>query len=162
MTDDDLLQPSLDQQYDRLRFHKPWRPWSLAFATFFGGAFTAALLYSQNFRRLGMKGGVAPTLVGFLILGVVLGMAQLLYRDAIAERDLEREARIVFRVVGLAPALWLSSVQQKRFRVFESTGQPEGKLLLPAIGAILVALVLGVLLAFVAVHFFGVTLETRS
>lgn len=156
---DDLLTPTLGAEYDRLVFSRPWRPWGLALATFFGGIPTAAILYPLNYRRLGQPRAAGWTLVGLLLFGVLLTVGNVLYvrsggfAEWTSDVEARRWARHVQTATGLVPALWLSARQQRRFRLFEAGGGAPGRLLWPALGAIAAGFVvtLGLGIALVAV-----------
>jgi hypothetical protein len=142
--DDDLLRPTLSEDDDALGFEEPWNPWSLVVLTFFFGLIAGGGLLAFNYRRLGMRVPVYAVLAfvavmsclaqGFTIWLVYSGLVDHNHRETL--RNIRWGGRAFITVIAMA----LAQTQMKRFRLFEHSDLPSGKLLLPALGAIAISL----------------------
>jgi hypothetical protein len=140
--DDDLLAPELTEADDATGFDQPWNPWSLVTLTFFFGLLAGGGLLAFNFDRLGMPGRRVPT------LALAFGATTLLIAGALfggwgagEDRGTQQAWRWGVRGISVLIAMAIAAPQQKRWRIFEASGLPAGKLLRPAVVACAIALV---------------------
>jgi hypothetical protein len=152
--DDDLFQPTLTEEDDAVGIKRPWNPWSLVVLTFFFGLPAGGGLLSWNLYRLGAPRRVLPA-VALVVLGT-LGLAALdgwmTFRFSDTQRQL---GSVLVRAGATLVAAGLAGAQRKRFRVFRSTGQEEGKLLLPGIAAAVLSLIVLQILQFLFLNVFA-------
>jgi len=142
--DDDLLAPELTEADDAVGFDQPWNPWSLVTLTFFFGLLAGGSLLALNFERLGMPGRRVP------VLGLVIGVTTLIIAGTAwaagsgglaAGNPTQRQLwRWGVRALSVLIAMAIAAPQQKRWRLFQVSGLPAGKLLWPAVAACAVAL----------------------
>ena len=136
---DDLFAPTLTEDDDALDFDRPWNPWSLVILTFFFGLVAGGTLLALNFRKLGLRQSVAPTLGLVLVVAFLLAAASAGLIAASAGGQAHPGLRAGFRflvpAVNAGIAMVIAAGQQKRFRLFQASGGPPGKLLWPAVGA---------------------------
>ena len=153
--DEDLLRPTLNEEDDVVAFDRPWDPWSLAFVTFFGGPIAGGILYSWNFRRLGMPAKAPWCLAGFLLLGVAVTVFALSRMDyplgAEERRAAGSTARMWMRICALAAAGIAIAQQRRRYRLFVFHGGGSARLFLPALGILLASILAQVVLVMVVV-----------
>lgn len=137
--DDDLLLPELTEADDAIGFDQPWNPWSLVTLSFFFGLIAGGGLLALNFARLGMPGRRNATLAIVMVVATasILGTV---WAFGIApggelDRETQRNANLLQRVIAVLAAMAIAAPQNPRFRLFQASGQPAGHLLLPAIAA---------------------------
>jgi len=152
LSDRDLLQPTLDESYDEPKFQSPWRPWHLIWVAIFGGLVAAAIVYPWNYRRLGQPRHAEWALAVLVPLAVVVPVLSMWYLvhefglDGAADvADLapedRRSVRLFQRAVTFIPAAIFSSLQDKRYRLYEANGGEPGRLLGVALALIFGSLV---------------------
>jgi hypothetical protein len=142
---DELLRPVLTEADDAAGLRRPFRPPSLVLATFFGGAFCAAILFAWNWRELGRPRAARLAAVLFAALGVVLPLMPLAmaeYGWLPLDPDDLRLVRFAVRATPVLPALFVARAQRRRFRLFEAGGGEARPALAPALGAVLIGMVL--------------------
>jgi hypothetical protein len=110
----------------------PWRPDSILYPAFFGGALAAATLGLLNGRRLGLRAGAQVTVAGAGLVAIVLRVVVLhLLGDA-------SSFRLLVPLAGIPVWLVVLAVQRRPFRAFTfGSGEPSrltGPGLLAAIG----------------------------
>ena len=141
---DALLQPSLTVEDDAVGFARPWNPWSAVFAYFFAGPFTGGVLLALNFKRLGSRRMVwrCVLLCGGIGLAASVGYLALIH-TGVTESWTSSQVRLLStgaRVIGLLPALWMASLQSRRFRIYSSTGEDPSGLWIWGLGAVIAGL----------------------
>jgi hypothetical protein len=147
-SNDDLFAPSLREEDDATGFDQPWHPWTLVVITFFCGLIAGGGLLALNFRRLGMKGRLYPTLAiaalgHVLIVGTGLWISYSGMIDP-GDRDSSRMLSWGGKAVACLIAILVARPQQRRYRLFEMSNLPGGKLLWPALAAIGAALLVDI------------------
>jgi|GEM_PF-4252467 len=152
---DDLLRPTLDQRHDARGFGKAFDPQSLWIASFFGGAFTAALMFAINARRLGRPRQAWIVGGSFFAAGIVATVVVVLFaldQGALTDEglgdDASRNLRGVSRVLGIVLGGIGFYLQRARFRLFLHEGNDAAKALLPCIAAIAASAIISVALVF--------------
>lgn len=145
-SDAELLQPSLDESHDLASFDRPWRPWSVVFATFFAQALGGGALLALNYRRLGQPRAAVLCLAGFLALALA-SVALLVWRGregllGRADPDQRLLWRTAVRGIALIPAALVAYHQQRRFDVYLLSGGEPARLLGPALAAVAISAVL--------------------
>lgn len=156
---DPLLTPTLTEADDSAGFDRPWNPWSLAAHTFFFGPLGGGCLLALNYRKLGLPGRTTGALVGVVIVGLLMTVGAVWVVAGGMINPSDREARSTLRLVGkvltVLLGMALASTQQKRWRLFQATGLPQGKLLGPGIVAALLSMLVQFLVALGALRVFG-------
>jgi hypothetical protein len=148
LPDHDLFHPTLTADDDAREFHEPWNPWSLIALTFFCGLVAGGGLLAFNTERLGMRGRLFPTLLLAGAGAAAVGGASiwlLMHGMADWPRDTRSLARTGFKAAEVLMAMALAAPQHKRFRLYQATGRPPGKLWIPGLLATGVSLVFGLM-----------------
>jgi hypothetical protein len=148
---DELFRPTLGAEDDAVDFDRPWNPWSLVVLTFFFGLIAGGGLLAFNFQRLGMKGRLYPTLAlvavaSLLIVGVQFWLLES-GRIVPENRESTRMVRWAGKAVSTLIAIAIAAQQQRRFRLFQVSSLPGGHLLWPALAAIGVSMLFGLIVA---------------
>jgi hypothetical protein len=155
--DDDLLAPELTDADDAIGFDRPWNPWSLVTLTFFCGLPAGGGLLALNFDRLGMPGRRLPTLAVVVALTtlVVLGRVWAMGSGLIPTDQSGRQiGRWATQAIFVLAAMAIAAPQQKRFRIFQASGEPAGHLLWPAVTASAISLGYQSLIGLIGYQFF--------
>jgi hypothetical protein len=146
MSSDELFRPTVRDR--PASGAAPWRPDSILYPAFFGGALTAATLGVLNGRRLGVRPGAQLAVAQFAVAGA--GLVAIAVRVLlIGAFDGSGAARLFSQLAGVPVWLVVLAVQRRPFRAFTfGNGEPArliGPGLLAAIGCGLVesAIVLG-------------------
>lgn len=117
---DELFTPTLQERPDRRR--TPWRPQSIFYPAFFGGALAAATLGIINAHRLRRP-------VSSMVAIGVAGLAGLVVRVLLfATMHGETGTRVVGAIVGAAVWLVVLGLQRRSFRAFEYAGHEPSRL----------------------------------
>lgn len=149
---DELLAPTLSDEDDVAGFNSPWNPNSLVLATFFSGLIAGGVLLAINAKRLGLPKRTLPTLIVSVVAGVGLQavVAWVLASGMIPKGGSTRALQFGIQGISVAIAFYLAEQQRKRFRIFEATGRPSGKLLVPVVIALVGGFIVnyGLLIAF--------------
>ncbi len=147
-TGDDLYKPSLDGSHDADQFEPSWNPLSLLVPVFFGGPFTALVLYPLNAKFIG-RGAEWRWLVPiFVILGLGAVAARVVLELAISRGqvanvgDAEQFMRVGIRAATLLAAYFVGRRQEATHRLALGDDRP---LLLPG----LLALAMGIAISHV-------------
>lgn len=149
-SDDDLLRPTLDERHDATFTGTAYDPRSLWIASFFGGAFAAAILFAFNANRLGQRrralvhgvvfSGLGLVLTVLVVLGVAQGSA--LGVELRSEGFVDDVMRVLRPASGILGVL-LGAIgylgQRQRFRLYLHEERKPGAALVPAIVAIVLA-----------------------
>ena len=134
---------------DPLDFDRPWSPWRLVTLSLLVGLLPAGRLLALNFPRLGMRGRLVPGLLLVAVLGLVIDFAPiwLLASGVLRVEAPSQNAwlRPVVRSAAVLVTMVLASMQQQRYRLFQASGLPAGRLLWPAIAAIAIGLFVGLI-----------------
>jgi hypothetical protein len=147
-SDDDLFTPTLTDADDAIDFDRPWNPWSLVVLTFFFGIVAGGGLLAHNFRRLGIPDRFYSTLAIVAVATVIIVAAQTAMSPgdpgSPADRDAARTVRFLGKAAACLTAMAIAAPQHRRFRLYQATGREPGRLLKPALAAILISLVVTV------------------
>ncbi len=124
---DDLFRPTIHER--PMPGRPPWRPGSIFYPAFFGGALAAATLGVLNGRRLGL--GTGPLLA---IAGA--GLAALVARIvATGLIDGNSGARLAGALAGIATWAAIVAFQRRPFRAFTFSGADPESLIRPGLAA---------------------------
>lgn len=143
--DPDLLRPSLGEADRADGFDRPFDPGGLVFVGFFGGFLAGGLAAWLNDRRLGLHARARRTLrLTILLSGLAYaaGVVMLLQMTPEALAGIRTPMRVVNRILPALFAGWLARGQQARFEIFEASDGQARSIWRPAIGMILLSLVL--------------------
>jgi hypothetical protein len=144
---DDLFSPSLTEEHDAKGFDKPWSPDGLVLLSVFCGLPGAGVFWVDNWRRLGKAKHQISTAAAIVIFsGVLLTTAEWLQLTGVVPRE-TRGSWISFgmRLAGIVVAIVIAHHQRKRYRLFELTGLPKGKWIIPIVVSLAVTLVFSVI-----------------
>jgi hypothetical protein len=96
-------------------------------------------LLALNFRRLGMRQRVVPTIALFAVLQVVLFGIVLFFtaRGVTKDDDVRRALRFGGNLLAVVLAVPFIRAQQRRFRIYQTGGVPPESMLGPGILAFL-------------------------
>ena len=128
--DGDLYAPTLDERHDAVDIQPPWRPDSLLIPTFFGGAFTGAILYAVNARFLGRSRSVPWIALVFSLVGVAIVVANVAYQAEFGAPaseeavDRHRVVRFGMRLAPLIVAFLVGRTLQGRYRLYQEADRP--------------------------------------
>ena len=122
---------------------RPWNPWNLVLATFFGGPLGGGWLLAHNFSRLGERRKEPWCMLAFVWVALLLSLAfvwwKVLGPGAGATGPGSRTIpRLIMQGGSTLAAVVVASMQARRYRLFELSGGQPGKLLGVAIRAILI------------------------
>ena len=109
--DDELFRPTIKAE-PTTESSPPWRPESIIYPAFFGGALAGAVLGLINGRRLGLKLG---PLVAIGLVGVAAVIARVVATDAL---DARPGTRILGSAAGIIVWLVVITTQKRPFRVY--------------------------------------------
>jgi peptidoglycan/LPS O-acetylase OafA/YrhL len=133
-----LYQPTVTADDDVRNFDQPWDPGHLTILTFFTGLLGGGVLLALNFRRLGQPQRGPWSMVAVIVLGIALVVASVIAMDAGQSSSL---VRIGGRAVAVAIALVLARLQKHRWEIFDPGIEEQRRLLWPAIGSFVAAMV---------------------
>jgi len=137
-TDADLLRPSLDKRHDLRGVRSPWDPSNVVLASFFAGPFGAALLLFLNQKRLRLGGFLwALPLLAYLVSWLPFAWYMATEEPIDSWPISDHAFRILVRVLWVGLAWVAARPQRSLFRIHVHQDGEPGKLLLPALGAIL-------------------------
>ena len=146
----DLLRPSLTEADDAVGFHRPWNPIALVFVAFLGGMPAGGLLLADNCRRLGLRDRIALTVAVSVIVTLLVSGGLAYAHTAIpshaAGDSSRRLCRFIAQACVVAAAYPLCLLQQKRYRLFQHSGGEPGRVIIPAVGAIVLGIVVNIAL----------------
>lgn len=108
--DDDLFRPTIAAE-PRARSSPPWRPQSIFYPAFFGGALAATVLGVLNGRRLALR----PVA---LLAIVATGIAAVVARTIATYLVQTGSGRIFGSAAGLVVWLVIMALQRRPFRLF--------------------------------------------
>lgn len=118
---DELFTPTIHERPDLRR--TPWRPQSIFYPAFFGGALAAATLGIINGHRLRL-----PT-SNLLLIGAA-GLAALVARVVLfATISGDTGTRVIGALAGAAVWLVVIAVQRRPFRAFEYAGHEPSRMI---------------------------------
>jgi hypothetical protein len=126
--DDELFRPTIETEPATIG-PPPWRPESIAYPAFFGGALTGTVLGLINGRRLGLR-------IGPLLCIAAAGAAALAGRAlATAAIDAGSGARLLGSLAGLAVWAVVIYFQKRPFRIYSARDREPANLVWPGIAA---------------------------
>jgi hypothetical protein len=156
-TGNDLYKPSLDSSHDADQFESSWNPLSLLLPVFFGGAFTALVLYPMNAKFMGRSSDWRWLVPLFGAIGLGAVAARVVLEVAITEGEVTdvddafQYLRFGTRAVTLLAAFFVGRRQEATHRLALGTDRP---LLLPGFLALCVGLVISTTLSTLASSLF--------
>lgn len=139
---DPLLRPTLADAPPAGSGPAPWRPQSLVYPAFFGGALAMSVLMLVQAHRLG-AGRKTPLVTAIAAVAVVGSLATVLavflfYPEGGAERsDAGRWARLGARVLTVLAWAAIDRVLRPEARLFELRREEWSSLWLPGLGAVI-------------------------
>jgi hypothetical protein len=126
--DDELFRPTIETE-PATSGPPPWRPESIGYPAFFGGALTATVLGLINGRRLGLR-------IGPLLCIVAAGAAAFAGRVlATAAIDTGSSGRLLGSLAGLAVWAVVFAFQKRPFRIYSARDLEPASLVKPGIAA---------------------------
>jgi hypothetical protein len=128
--DEELLRPTIDAA-PVTGSSPPWRPDSIAYPAFFGGALAATVLGLINGRRLGVKLG---PLLAIAATGIAAVVGRVLVTNAI---NAGGSTRVLGSAAGLAVWGVIMTVQKRPFRAFLYWGRDPASLVGPGWAAMI-------------------------
>ena len=137
-TTDELLRPTLSADFDVHAFRKPWNPRHLVWSGFLGGPLSGGVLAALNYRRLNQNSRAFVALAVTLVVCLAFAVAWALWGPPLDEARGRQSWHLPVRAVGCVLTLALSAPQNKLFDAYRAADLEPGKLLWPAVAAILV------------------------
>jgi len=139
--EEDLFRPTLTEEDDAVGFDRPWNPYHLVLVTFFSGLPGGGVLLALNFRRLGMKEKVHFALweigAASVLLFALAGWLAAGYRHTANWSSTSQLLRLGLQAISVVVALLIAGRQRRRFRLFEASNLPGGKLFWPIVAALI-------------------------
>ena len=135
-TTDELLQPTLSADFDVHAYRRPWNPRNLIWSGFLGGPLSGGVLVALNHRRLNQPRQALVALAFTIACCIALAVGLALWGPLLDGPNGRRSVRFAISAVGSVLTLVLAAPQNKRFEAYTAAGLAPGKLLWPALAAI--------------------------